>query len=136
MIILLPSFFDIYKDAYFSSEFIIYKVFAYVCLTWCSIFYCRCQVCTHCILYHRCSLWIHCNIEHDIVLQIILCLFYDMKCISITCMNISVYMLVCYNYIFIDIFGISFNFLNISRWIFLHKCIVYTVFSPTFPYLM
>ena len=39
---------------------------------------------------------------------------YDMTCISITCMNISIYMLVCENYIFIDIFDVSFSFLHMS----------------------
>ena len=53
----------------------------------------------------------------------------DIKCISIACMNISIYMLVWENYIFIDIFDISVNNLHISWWIFSHKCIVYKVFQ-------
>ena len=57
-------------------------------------------------------------------LHIILCnkfyfmFSYDIRCISLTCMDISVYMLVCENDIFYNIFNISFNFLHISAWIF------------------
>ena len=46
-----------------------------------------------------------------------------------TCMHISIYMLVCENDIFIDIFHISFNVLHISQWIFSHKCNAYKAFK-------
>ena len=51
---------------------------------------------------------------------------YDIICISMTCMHISIYMLVCEHDIFINIFNIFFNFLHISQLIFSHKCIVYS----------
>ena len=54
---------------------------------------------------------------------------YDIRCISMTCMHISKYMLVCENDIFTNIFNICFNFLHISQWIFSHKCIVHKVFK-------
>ena len=54
---------------------------------------------------------------------------YDIRCIFMTCMHISIYMLVSENDIFINIFNISFNVLHISQWIFSHKCIVYNVFK-------
>ena len=128
MIILLLSMFDIYTDAYFSSEFIIFIFFAYVCLTWCNIFwYCSCWVVAHHIFYPGCSLLIHCNIAYHIVLQILLCVFLWHKMyIYYMYEYIYIYVLVCENYIFIDIFDISVNFLHISWWIFSHKCIIFT----------
>ena len=50
---------------------------------------------------------------------------YDIRCISMTCMHISIYMLVCENDIFINIFNICFIFLHISQWIFSHQYIAY-----------
>ena len=80
--------------------------------------------------YPRCSLLIHCNIAYHIVLQILLCVFFWHKMyIYYMYEYIYIYMLVCENYIFIDIFDISVNFLHISWWVFSHKCIVYKVFQ-------
>ena len=107
-----------------------------ICLSylfWCSIFWCcRCRVVTYHVLDLRCSLCIHCNIAYHIVLQILFCISYDIICISMTCMHISIYMLVCEHDIFINMFNIFFNFLHISQWIFSHICIVYKVFKWLF----
>ena len=51
----------------------------------------------------------------------------DIKCISTTCINISIYMLVCENYIFIHIFDISFTF-YISHDGYFHKNALYIKF--------
>ena len=56
----------------------------------------------------------------------------DIRCISITCIHKSIYMLVCENDIFLGICKISVNFLHILQWIFSHKCNVYEVFTKLF----
>ena len=121
-----------------------FKFFAYVCLTWCCIFWCcRCLVLPDVassgvagvgllLLIFLSQMFLVDSLQHCISYCLTNSYFvfsYDIRCISITCMHISIYMLVCENDIFIDIFNISFNFLHISQWIFSHKCIVYKVFK-------
>ena len=86
----------IYTDTYF-----LFSIF------WC----CRCWVVTDHILYLRFSLCIHCNTFYIILSYKFSVVFsYDIRCISMTCMHISIYMWVCGHDIFINIFNIFFNF--------------------------
>ena len=109
-----------------------FDFFAYVFLTWCSIFwYCSCWVVTHHIFIPDVLCWFTATLHIILSYKFYFVFSSVLKCISITCMSISIYiyMLVCGNDIFIDIFDISVNFLHISWWIFSHKCIVYKVFQ-------
>ena len=54
---------------------------------------------------------------------------YNIICISMTCMHISIYMFICEHDIFINIFNIFFKFLHILQWIFSHICIVYKILN-------
>ena len=56
---------------------------------------------------------------------------YDIRCLSITCMHIFLYMLVCENDIFIDIFNTSLNF-YISHNGYFHTNELYIKFSNNF----
>ena len=111
----------------------LFLIFTYVCLTWCSIFWCcRCLVVTDHVLYLRFPCAFTATFHIILSYKFSVVFSYDIRCISMTCMHISIYMWVCEHDIFINIFNIFFNFLHISSWIFLHKCIVYKVFKWLF----
>ena len=122
--------FNIYIDAYFSFELIIlnflhifvlpdvaFSVVSAVVLSFIKFFICDVpSSCTPIFLYH-------------IVLQILFQFFSDIRCISMTCIDISICIFICENDIVIYIFNIFFNLLHISHVIFVYKCIVYKVFK-------
>ena len=122
--------FYIYTDAYFSSEFIIFNFlhmfvlpdvasFGVAGVGLLLIMFCISDVpCAFNATFH-----IILSYKFSVVFS------YDIRCISMTCMHISIYMWVCQNDIFINMFNIFFNFLHISSWIFSHKSIVYKVLN-------
>ena len=111
--------FYIYTDAYFSSEFIIFiflHMFVLPDVASSGVAGVGLLLIMFFISHLPCAFTTTLHIILSYKFYVVFS--YDIRCISITCMHISIYMLVCKHDIFINIFNIFFNFLHISQWIF------------------